>query len=149
MPIRDYNFVTGAETGTLPTAGTPSAAADLITKSYADANYAGVAPAITGTRGSPSAVVAGTGIVFAGTGQFNLWFIQGSGGAVDISVNPQIVAGTVIGQQLNLIGRSDTNTVTFEDGTGLSLNGTAILGEDQVLTLIWDSSAWVELGRSF
>lgn len=38
MPIRDYNFVTGAETATLPTATTPSASTDLITKGYFDAN---------------------------------------------------------------------------------------------------------------
>lgn len=42
MPIRDYNFVTGAETGTLPTAGTPSASTDLTTKDYVDTAVAGL-----------------------------------------------------------------------------------------------------------
>ena len=36
MPIRDYNFVTGPEASTQPTAGTPTDASDLTTKTYVD-----------------------------------------------------------------------------------------------------------------
>lgn len=104
---------------------------------------------ITGTRAAPSAIVAGTGVAFTGSSGRNIWFIEGSGGAVNVSANPQIAAGTVLGQELRLIGRSDTNTVMFEDGDGLSLNGTCILGEDQILDLIWDGTNWVEINRSF
>lgn len=42
MPIRDYNFVTGAETATLPTAGTPTDASDLTTKTYVDTAVAAI-----------------------------------------------------------------------------------------------------------
>lgn len=37
---REYNFITGPETATLPTPGTPSADGDTISKGYGDANYA-------------------------------------------------------------------------------------------------------------
>jgi hypothetical protein len=76
-----------------------------------------------------------------------MWFIEGSGGAVDVSANPQIAAGNTVGQELILIGRNDTNTVLFEDGTGLSLNGPFDMGADNVLTLVWDTSVWVEVSR--
>lgn len=39
MATREYEFVVGPETGTLPTAGTPSASSDVITLGYADENY--------------------------------------------------------------------------------------------------------------
>lgn len=48
--------------------------------------------------------------------------VQGSGGAITITANPQIVAG-IDGQLLLLEGGSDTNTVTINDGTGLHLHG--------------------------
>ncbi|MEM5810405.1 MAG: hypothetical protein QXP66_00720 [Candidatus Aenigmatarchaeota archaeon] len=37
--IREYEFVTGIETSTLPDPGTPTAPSDIITKGYADSNY--------------------------------------------------------------------------------------------------------------
>lgn len=103
---------------------------------------------ITGTRASPNSIVAGTGVSFSGTNARNMWFIQGSGGHVDITANPQIVAATTVGQELLLIGRSDSNTVKFENTNGLSLNGACILGEDDSLTLVWDGSNWLEIGRN-
>ncbi len=107
----------------------------------------GGAFSVTGTRASPSAIVAGTGIAFTGADARQLWFIEGSGGAVDVSANPQIAAATTVGQELTLVGRSDTNTVTLENGTGLDLNGECVLGASSVLSLVWDGSAWVEMSR--
>lgn len=109
--------------------------------------WATQAPDLSGTRASPTAIVAGTGIVFAGINYSNYHFIQGSGGAVNISANPQITAGTNVGQRLTLIGRDNTNTVTIEDGDGLSLNGSAVLAADSAIDLVWDSVNWVELAR--
>lgn len=109
---------------------------------------AGGALGVTGTRASPSAIVAGTGIAFTGNGARQMWFIQGSGGAVDVSANPQVAAGSIVGQELVLCGRSDSNTVLLEDGTGLSLNGQCLLAEDSVLGLFWDGTNWVEMFRS-
>lgn len=101
-------------------------------------------PTVTGTRASPSAVVAGTGIAFTGSSYFNMWFIEGSGGAVTISANPQIAAGSVVGQRLKLVCRNNTNTVTFSDGTGLDLNGDCVMGSSSILELFWDGTNWVE-----
>lgn len=39
MTTRDYQFINGPETSTLPTAGTPTLDTDFMTKGYADANY--------------------------------------------------------------------------------------------------------------
>lgn len=44
---REYNFITGPETATLPTPGTPTAAADTVTKGFADLTYVQVIPLIS------------------------------------------------------------------------------------------------------
>lgn len=102
----------------------------------------------TGTRASPQNVVAGTGIAFTGTDARQVWFIQGNAAGVnDVTANPQVAVGLTLGQELILIGRSNTNTVLLEDGNGLSLNGSYEMGEDSVLYLFWDSVNWVETSR--
>jgi hypothetical protein len=105
-------------------------------------------PQLTGSRGSPSAVTAAAGVAFTGNFFNNVWWVQGSGGAVTVTANPQIAAGTSIGQELILIGRSSTNTVTFQTGTGLSLAGIITLGADDSITLLWDGTNWLELCRN-
>lgn len=145
---RVYEYDTTVTTATQPNAGTPSLSSDLLTLGYLQGAYSGK-PAVTGTKASPSAIVAGTGIAFAGVARdfFHTWFIQGSGGAVDVSANPQIAAGTAVGQKLRLIGCSDTNTVNLNDGTGLKLSAAdRLLSEYSVLELEWDGSNWVEAG---
>ena len=110
-------------------------------------NGTGTAPTITGSRGSPTAVTAGGGVSFTGTNYTNYAYIQGSGGAVTVTANPQVAAATNDGQHLTIIGRSATNTVTLADGTGLSLNGSWVGGLDSVLVLTWDGSVWREDSR--
>ena len=105
-------------------------------------------PTITGSSASPSLITAAGGIAFTGVVGKNTWYIAGDGGAIDITANPQIAAATNVGQTLELIGRHDTNTVQFDDGTGLSINGSCILAADNVLSLVWDSTNWVEVSRS-
>ena len=77
--------------------------------------------------------------------------IQGDGGAIDITANPQIADG-VDGQVVMLKGESDTNTVRFDDGNGLALNGAVsfTMGEADALMLMYDLSddIWIELNRS-
>lgn len=81
--------------------------------------------------------------------------VEGSGGAITVSVTPfGTTGGWTDGTIIRLIGQSDTNTVTLtnNDATnGAILNGTATLGQYYVLELQWDSSAsrWVEIGRNF
>ena len=104
--------------------------------------------AVTGTNGSPTAVIGATGIVFSGTSIDNLKFIVSDGGAVVISANPQISVGTIIGSKLRLIFKSDSNTLELSDGTGLILNGTFVSALDRTLGLTWNGTAWAEEYRS-
>ena len=103
---------------------------------------------ITGTRASPTAITAVGGITASTSAQVEYQFVEGSAGAVDISANPQISAGTFAGQKLVLIGRHDTNTVKLEHGTGLALNGVCFLAADSMISLFWDGTNWVEESRN-
>lgn len=104
-------------------------------------------PAINGSRASPTLITAVAGLAFAGTNYTNYWFIAGNGGPVTVTANPQIAAGTNVGQLLTIIGRSATDTVTFQDGTGLSMNGAFKAALDSSITLLWDGTNWTELSR--
>lgn len=110
---------------------------------------AGVPYVIYGTYGSPQSITAGGGIT-ATTDQRQLHYVTGSGGAVDISANPQISAGTIDGQEMRLIGTDNTNTVTLDHGTGLIMNGSCVLQAGSSIDYSWSSgaSAWIEMGRN-
>lgn len=101
---------------------------------------------VSGTRASPNNIVAGTGITATTTNQIQ--FVQGSGGAVDITANPQISAGTTVGQLIQLVGRSNTNTLKLDHGTGLVMNGSCTLAEDSTIQFLWDGTNWVEVSRN-
>ena len=76
--------------------------------------------------------------------------VQGDGGAVDITANPQIAAG-VEGEFLLLQGASDTNTVTLDHGTGLHLHGGSYTMRDHDYILFsYDDvdNEWEEITRS-
>lgn len=117
-------------------------------QSEADAaNYANLlANQINGTRGVPINV-SSSGIAFSGNQRKTVCFIQGSGGNVAVTDNPAILPGSVIGQQLILVGRNDGALVQFNDGNGLDLNGMCILGESSCLELMWDGVNWFETSR--
>lgn len=104
-------------------------------------------PNIVGSTGSPTLITAVGGISFSGSNYSNTNFIKGSGGAVTVTANPQIAAGSSVGQVLVLIGEDNTNTVTLADGTGLSLNGGIVMGLQSVIELKWDGTVWVEQSR--
>lgn len=76
-------------------------------------------------------------------------FVQGDGGPIDITANPQIEGHYFIGAMMTIIGKSDTDTLKFEDGNGLSLNGDAVLGLSDVLRLLWNGAVWIERRRNF
>jgi hypothetical protein len=89
-----------------------------------------------------------TGITVAMLSEF-MYYNEGA--ATDISANPQIVDGRN-GQKITIIGSSDTNTLTLDDGNGLQLAGAAqcVLGAGDTITLIYSSGLdiWVEVSRS-
>ena len=138
----------GAANAVLPSQSSNSG--KYLTTDGTDVSWATIpssAPSVTGTRASPTSITAAGGISFSGSAYKNVAFIQGNAGAVDITANPQIAAGSLVGQELMLIGRSDTDTVKLDDGTGLSLNGSAVLGADSVIQLVWDGTNWSEVAR--
>jgi hypothetical protein len=76
--------------------------------------------------------------------------VASTGGAVDITANPQIVVGTN-GDRLTLQGTSSSATLKLDTGTGLRLNGgSIILSTDVSINLVYSSgsAAWVETSRS-
>lgn len=102
----------------------------------------------SGTRGTPTNVSAGTTVTIAAV-QRSLIYVQGNGGPVTMTANPQLTtSGIAEFSELVIRGRSDANTVTFVNGNGLALNGPAVLGADDTLSLIFDGTAWVESSRS-
>ena len=101
---------------------------------------------VSGSRGSPTAITAGAGIT-ALNARLQLHFVEGSGGAVTVTANPQISAGTSVGDILILVFRSGTNTLTLANGTGLSLNGDITGEEDDIVLLLWDGTNWSEISR--
>lgn len=137
----------GIETSSQPDPGTPTETGDIITLGFLQSNYS-EKPQVTGSMATPQSIVAGTGIAFVGTARqwFNTWYIQGSGGAVDVSASSQIADGAVVGQRLRLVGCHDTNTVKLEDGNNLKLSASErILSQYSILELEWDGSDWVEV----
>lgn len=127
---------------------------DTATARWRVSGSVGGPPRVFGSRASPGNVVGATGIV-SGSGLMSateidqITFVQGSGGAVTVVSSPAIQAGTIIGQRMQIIGRSNTNTVTLTNSSGqLELNGNITLGLSDVLNLLWDGTAWVETSRN-
>jgi len=104
----------------------------------------------TGTPAAPTSVTAAGGVLFTGTSLINKKFIKSDSGAVVVSANPQIAAGTIIGSELILIFKSATDTLEFTDGTGLKLkDGASYVSDlDSRLGLTWDGTQWAEDYRS-
>lgn len=96
----------------------------------------------SGTYTAPELIAAGSGVGVDSVFE-EVQYIEGDGGAVNVTANPQVAAGSTAGQKLELIGTSDANTVTLENGDGLALNGSCVLGDGAVLGLRWDAVAMV------
>jgi hypothetical protein len=71
--------------------------------------------------------------------------------AIDITANPQFADG-FDGQKITIIGSSDSDTLTLDDGTGLQLAGGVQfvlgLGDSIVFVYIAALDLWVEISRS-
>ena len=81
--------------------------------------------------------------------------VSGSGGAQSASTTPfGTTGGWQNGTEIILRGTSDTNTLTIthnDAAKGAILNGNAVLGKNDILTLIYDSTddRWIEVSRNF
>jgi len=100
---------------------------------------------VYGSTGSP-VVVSSSGISSTSQ-QRQLYIVKTSSGAVNVTANPQITAGTVVGQELVIMGTSSSNYPIFSNGNGLSLNGTANITDNATLNLIWNGTVWSEQSR--
>lgn len=74
-------------------------------------------------------------------------YVKSSGGGQTVTASPQIAAGTIVGQELFILGTSASNYPILNDGTGLSLNGQCNLNNTQCLSLEWNGSVWFEKAR--
>lgn len=77
-----------------------------------------------------------------------LQYITGDGGPIDVTADPQIDAGTSIGQELFLEGLDDNAMVILHNGRGLLLNGAVSLTAGAVIYLVWNGTLWVETFRN-
>ena len=101
---------------------------------------------VIGAKLSPSIIDPAVGVGVSSS-QRVLRFVTASTPESVVTANPQIVAGNIIGQEQVLVGTDDTNYPVFNDGNGLSLNGTARLTSNEALSLFWDGYVWCEIGR--
>ena len=109
---------------------------------------------VQGSRQTGTSMSVGTAITPA-LGSKTVAFVVGNGGAITITASPPITTtGMIVGQELKICGTSNTNTVTYNNSVNLVLNGSATLGKDQCLNLMYAGTdgtnlSWIETGRSF
>lgn len=148
--------ITSTVDWTLPPADGTSGQA-IITDGSGHLSFTTIAsstPSINGGSGSPQSVTAGGGISLTSIVYKNYKWIVGNGGAVTVTATPSVTACTADGQELTILGTSNTNTVTLQDqanlaSSGLSLNGNWIGAKDSALNLVCDftQGLWIEVSR--
>lgn len=104
----------------------------------------GNATVVSGSVGSPNNITAGVGVTPLAIGRKQIIFVQGSGGAVEVTAAARVGNGVNVGDEIQLVGCSDTNWLGLADGNNLRLNGNKTLVNGSVLGLIWDGSDWLE-----
>lgn len=74
--------------------------------------------------------------------------VVGAAAPVTLSATTAIEAGFFVGQELLLVGTSDTNTITVPKLAGVRLGSACTLGVHDTLSLVWNGAAWIETGRT-
>lgn len=114
-----------------------------------ESQLGGGALVATGSPAAPSTITAAGGISYTTSdGERQIKYLVGdTSTGTDITANPQVAASTStsFNLELYLYGTSDTNTVQFDDGNGLSLPGSRTLYNRSVLGLLWNGTLWTEL----
>lgn len=128
MATREYSFIVGPETSTLPTTGTPSASTDLITMGYADENYmqggSGVAD-ITALKAVSAANRSDKDVRFVESTNTLYRFDSGSAASGDDNLVVTPTAGT--GRWLILARNPMENSLSAnDDATGANVTLTAV-----------------------
>ena len=124
--------------------------------SYSAPSGGATNPTVFGTRASPLTITAGTGLAsgtnVSTTALVQVSFVQGGAGGTLITAATAIAAGTIVGQLLYIINPSPTtatNTLTIPDQNAkVELNGACTLGPGDMLTVMWDGTAWTEQARN-
>lgn len=104
---------------------------------------------ISGTRGSPNNITAAGGIA-PGNFRVQTIFVQGNSGNITITATPAISSGSsVLGDILYIVGRNNSQTVTINNQSGqVEMNGSVTLGASDIITFLFDGTAWVEISRN-
>jgi hypothetical protein len=97
-----------------------------------------------------------TPLTFDGIAQFDplnatntVLFLASTGGPITHTGTPFLVANTIVGSTVTLIGCSDTDTLTLTSSTpSFVLNGNITLWRDTVLTMMWIGTGWLETSRN-
>ncbi len=100
---------------------------------------------ITGTFGVPIDITAVGGIAVVGA-QKEIIICQGDGGDINISANPQIAAGTQLGDILKLVFAS-AQRILLEDEDGISQNGAFQGSTNRQIEYFWTGTLWLENSR--
>jgi hypothetical protein len=99
-----------------------------------------------GTAISPEIISSGVGIP-ATSDQRQIWYVKSAGGPQSITAIPQIMPGTIVGQELYIEGVSGTDYIILSDGNGLSTNGPINLTNNSGILFVWNGSVWAENSR--
>lgn len=104
-----------------------------------------------GDESTPQTVVAAAGIT-PSADLLQSWYVKGvaASGRVSVSANPQIAAGSTVGQRLSLANVNATDYVVFNDGTGLAMNGAWPSVGAPLYAKIefeWSGLRWIECSR--
>lgn len=109
-----------------------------------------------GSRSSGIALTASSVITPLTGKALQTIFVIGSGGAITLTDTfPISTNDMLIGQEIEIIGTSDTNSVTLQSSNGLILNGASkVLMKDYLIKLKYigsdgTNSSWLEVGSNF
>ena len=152
--ILEASAVAGSTTITLPaTTGTVARVEDVADSMAARIAAGQLAVSLVNYDDGIYNSIQSTGTITAGTGitaaMLSRFMYYSGASAVDITADPQIANGTT-GQIITIIGSSDSNTLTLDDGTGLRLTGQCVLGISDNITLLYEGTIgdWIEISRS-
>jgi len=128
----------------------------IVSTGISTTDFLKLLPQVIGSVGAAIEIIAADGIdptTFVAPKQLdrfeNTIFIKGVSGGTVVSHNPQIKVGSFVGQKLNLIGTSDSLSVTLVDGLGVNTGGqTIIFKNGTVFTFIWTGSTWTILSTN-